>query len=66
VKTYLAYDVGLFFVGESRDYVTMNLGFEDNVPDEDRYTDFTTNETSAESYSSHAAYLYAEVANLKP
>lgn len=34
-----------------RDYVTMNLGFEDNVPDEDRYTDFTTNETSAESYS---------------
>jgi hypothetical protein len=29
----------------------MNLGFEDNVPDEDRYTDFTTNETSAESYS---------------
>jgi hypothetical protein len=48
------------------------VGFEDNVPDEDRYTDFTTNETSAESYSDiydtiqTPAYLYAEVANLKP
>lgn len=29
-----------------RDYVTMNLGFEDNIPDEDRYTDFAPTETS--------------------
>jgi hypothetical protein len=29
-----------------RDYVTMNLRFEDNIPDEDRYTDFAPTETS--------------------